>query len=164
MKFQPAPPLEIASALCYSLQGGSSSKLLPRSCAALPAARSSDHGRVAQLAEHSALNRQVEGSIPSASTIRINQLARLASGFVLPYRGLYQGPQQIHRCRSPLPKGRGLAQCQSPPDRSVSGNSDAWTRWLMFDLTEQWRDPGGSCAYTTMLSKPDGIEMPSRRW
>ena len=27
------------------------------------------HGRVAQLAEHSALNRQVEGSIPSASTI-----------------------------------------------------------------------------------------------
>jgi hypothetical protein len=26
-------------------------------------------GRVAQLAEHSALNRQVEGSIPSASTI-----------------------------------------------------------------------------------------------
>ena len=26
------------------------------------------HGRVAQLAEHSALNRQVEGSIPSAST------------------------------------------------------------------------------------------------
>jgi hypothetical protein len=31
-------------------------------------------GRVAQLAEHSALNRQVEGSIPSASTIAINQL------------------------------------------------------------------------------------------
>ena len=27
-------------------------------------------GRVAQLAEHSALNRQVEGSIPSASTIK----------------------------------------------------------------------------------------------
>ena len=29
----------------------------------------SQTGRVAQLAEHSALNRQVEGSIPSASTI-----------------------------------------------------------------------------------------------
>ena len=34
-----------------------------------PAPRSSTQGRVAQLAEHSALNRQVEGSIPSAPTI-----------------------------------------------------------------------------------------------
>ena len=35
-----------------------------------------DSGRVAQLAEHSALNRQVEGSIPSASTISsMTQLA-----------------------------------------------------------------------------------------
>ncbi len=33
------------------------------------AARSPFQGRVAQLAEHSTLNRQVEGSIPSASTI-----------------------------------------------------------------------------------------------
>lgn len=33
------------------------------------AARFFHPGRVAQLAEHSALNRQVEGSIPSASTI-----------------------------------------------------------------------------------------------
>jgi hypothetical protein len=31
-------------------------------------------GRVAQLAEHSTLNRQVEGSIPSASTILVNNL------------------------------------------------------------------------------------------
>ena len=37
-------------------------------------ARSSDYGRVAQLAEHSALNRQVEGSIPSASTIKFKHL------------------------------------------------------------------------------------------
>ena len=34
-------------------------------------------GRVAQLAEHSALNRQVEGSIPSASTIPIQQLEQI---------------------------------------------------------------------------------------
>ena len=40
------------------------------------ALRFSNLGRVAQLAEHSALNRQVEGSIPSASTIlRISQIS-----------------------------------------------------------------------------------------
>ena len=39
----------------------------------------SKNGRVAQLAEHSALNRQVEGSIPSASTNYIYQLGRFAS-------------------------------------------------------------------------------------
>ena len=32
------------------------------------------NGRVAQLAEHSALNRQVVGSIPTASTNKINNL------------------------------------------------------------------------------------------
>ncbi len=35
------------------------------------APRSQTQGRVAQLAEHSALNRQVEGSIPSAPTIHL---------------------------------------------------------------------------------------------
>ena len=35
-------------------------------------------GRVAQLAEHSALNRQVVGSIPTASTIPVDQLGRFA--------------------------------------------------------------------------------------
>src|ERR1017187_9385095 len=34
-------------------------------------------GRVAQLAEHSALNRQVVGSIPTASTIKINSLQQI---------------------------------------------------------------------------------------
>ena len=44
---------------------------------------SSKNGRVAQLAEHSALNRQVEGSIPSASTIPI-QLGVLLLQFLQP--------------------------------------------------------------------------------
>jgi hypothetical protein len=34
-------------------------------------------GRVAQLAEHSTLNRQVVGSIPTASTITLNQKFRV---------------------------------------------------------------------------------------
>jgi hypothetical protein len=37
------------------------------------------HGRVAQLAEHSALNRQVVGSIPTASTIQIQQLRAIGN-------------------------------------------------------------------------------------
>jgi hypothetical protein len=36
-------------------------------------------GRVAQLAEHSTLNRQVVGSIPTASTISDRQFVTLAS-------------------------------------------------------------------------------------
>ena len=36
----------------------------------IPAAQRFHFGRVAQLAEHSALNRQVVGSIPTASTIK----------------------------------------------------------------------------------------------
>ena len=38
---------------------------------------SNNLGRVAQLAEHSTLNRQVEGSIPSASTILFKQNQQL---------------------------------------------------------------------------------------
>jgi hypothetical protein len=40
---------------------------------------SNNTGRVAQLAEHSTLNRQVEGSIPSASTIFLKQNQRFTS-------------------------------------------------------------------------------------
>ena len=53
-------------------------------------------GRVAQLAEHSTLNRQVEGSIPSASTIqsvvRIGTVSTFYSDWVrqLPGRTNYQ--------------------------------------------------------------------------
>ncbi len=50
---------------------------LPRNV--VPAAWFPFSGRVAQLAEHSALNRQVEGSIPSASTIRNQQLRAIGS-------------------------------------------------------------------------------------
>src|SRR6516225_3050474 len=67
-------PLEISSPLCYSLQGGGSKSVRLGRENEVPAARLSETGRVAQLAEHSALNRQVEGSIPSASTIKIRHL------------------------------------------------------------------------------------------
>jgi hypothetical protein len=49
--------------LCYIEEGTADFSRL----AGLPA-RPAQRGRVAQLAEHSTLNRQVEGSIPSAST------------------------------------------------------------------------------------------------
>ncbi len=49
-------------------------RLSPRCAVFLPKS-----GRVAQLAEHSALNRQVVGSIPTASTNYINQLGRFSS-------------------------------------------------------------------------------------
>ena len=93
MEFWPSSPLEIVSTVCYSLQGGSSSKLFASIVPAVPAARSSDHGRVAQLAEHSALNRQVEGSIPSASTIKSSTYTLLQNRA---WSILVQTPREIY--------------------------------------------------------------------
>ena len=56
------PTGEAKLCLCYILKGGQPPTVLP--LVGQPTLR----GRVAQLAEHSTLNRQVEGSIPSAST------------------------------------------------------------------------------------------------
>jgi hypothetical protein len=62
-------PLESTLTLCYIFEG--SSEIFRRSTLCINPRRTAlePNGRVAQLAEHSALNRQVVGSIPTASTI-----------------------------------------------------------------------------------------------
>ena len=63
--------LESTRRLCYIFQGLIEIiEAFGRDCFGEnpPAIRIFQHGRVAQLAEHSALNRQVVGSIPTAST------------------------------------------------------------------------------------------------
>ncbi len=59
--------------MCYIFQVGSGFLYACQArsdCASIPPRIAVDSlGRVAQLAEHSALNRQVVGSIPTASTI-----------------------------------------------------------------------------------------------
>lgn len=62
--------LEESRALCYIFQRSVMIFLLiPRRATFPLPGVFAPFGRVAQLAEHSTLNRQVEGSIPSASTI-----------------------------------------------------------------------------------------------
>jgi hypothetical protein len=64
--------LEFAAALCYIFQGATG--ILSAGKVGEGMLRTISHrcGRVAQLAEHSALNRQVVGSIPTASTNEFN--------------------------------------------------------------------------------------------
>ena len=64
------PPLETAPDMCYIFQVTDGISCLFKPCATTRLHGSIGlSGRVAQLAEHSALNRQVVGSIPTASTI-----------------------------------------------------------------------------------------------
>src|SRR5579863_1150000 len=62
-------PLEISQGYAILFEVAAENSVGADRAIDVPAARFSTSGRVAQLAEHSALNRQVEGSIPSASTI-----------------------------------------------------------------------------------------------
>jgi hypothetical protein len=69
--------LWIQSVHCVILCKDWQAKPADSPCASIPAAqRFKPIGRVAQLAEHSALNRQVVGSIPTASTIPRAQMSR----------------------------------------------------------------------------------------
>jgi hypothetical protein len=60
--------LEINPPLCYIFQVTAAKICLLKLWLTLHATAEPFSGRVAQLAEHSALNRQVVGSIPTAST------------------------------------------------------------------------------------------------
>lgn len=64
--------LETHRRLCYSLQSGKEISMPHGARGKSLRSAFQPNGRVAQLAEHSALNRQVVGSIPTASTNRIN--------------------------------------------------------------------------------------------
>ncbi len=100
-------------AVCYIFQG--SVIFSPCPCRAIFPLHGlfTPSGRVAQLAEHSALNRQVEGSIPSASTIPRGPSLR--SGFRLwartPAKRLKFDSFRVHHFKSRTNPARWVLPC-----------------------------------------------------